>query len=226
MALNDLIHLSAMKGWHKQGLSDERLKAAISIGRQYIAYWREYPDMFVDFLCGGENAKSNTLKLYYYQRVFLRAVMRHRYVYAVFPRAFSKSFLSVLALTLRCVLFPNAKLFVTTGGKEQAANITREKVDELCSLIPGLKKEIDWSRGKSKSSKDMVEYVFKNGSLLNIVAAKDSSRGGRRTGGLVEEAILIDGDMLNNVIIPSFWGVIMRIIMENGVKALQAVYLI
>ena len=43
--------------------------------------------------------------------------MRHRYVYATFPRAYSKSFLSMMALMIRCVLYPGADLFVTTGGK-------------------------------------------------------------------------------------------------------------
>ena len=32
---------------------------------------------------------------------------------------------------LRCVLFPSAHLFVTTGGKEQAAGIAKEKVEEM-----------------------------------------------------------------------------------------------
>jgi len=37
----------------------------------------------------------------------------------------------------------------------------------------------------SKKSKDDVNYVFKNGSVINILAAKESSRGQRRTGGLM-----------------------------------------
>ena len=57
--------------------------------------------------------------------------MRHRYAYATFPRAYSKSFLSVLILMIRCTLFPGSHLFVTTGGKEQAAGIAKEKVEEL-----------------------------------------------------------------------------------------------
>ena len=97
--------------------------------------------MFVEFLCGETNPEN--FHLFFYQRLFLRAVMRHRYAYATFPRAYSKSFLSVLILMLRCVLFPGAHLFVTTGGKEQAAGIAREKAEELCKLIPGLKNEID-----------------------------------------------------------------------------------
>jgi len=44
--------------------------------------------------------------------------MRYRYVYAVYPRAYSKSFLSVLVLMIRCILYPGAKLFSTAGGKE------------------------------------------------------------------------------------------------------------
>ena len=200
MALQDLMALSLSKGGKKMGLSEERIREQLPIIRQYIAYWREYPDMFVEFLCGSNPENFN---LFFYQRLFLRAVIRHRYAYATFPRAYSKSFLSVLILMLRCVLYPGAHLFVTTGGKEQAAGIAREKAEELCKLIPGLKNEIDWSRGASKASKNMVEYIFKNGSKLDIMAAQQSSRGKRATGGLMEECILIDQTLLNEVIIPT-----------------------
>ena len=50
----------------------------------------------------------------------------------------------------------------------------------------------------------MVEYLFKNGSKLDIMAAQQSSRGKRATGGLMEECILIDQTLLNEVIIPTF----------------------
>lgn len=199
MALSDLMELSLSKG-KKIGLSEERIKEQIPALRQYVSFWREYPDMFVDFLCG-DNPEN--FQLYFYQRVFLRAVMRHRYAYATFPRAYSKSFLSVLILMIRCILYPGSHLFVTTGGKEQAAGIAKEKVEELCKLIPGIKNEIDWTRGVSKSSKDNVEYIFKNKSKLDIMAARQSSRGKRATGGLVEECILVDQTMLNEVIIPT-----------------------
>ena len=201
MALADLMELSLSKDTKKVGLSEERLKAAIPVGRQYIAFWREYPDIFVEFLCGESNPEN--FHLFFYQRVFLRAVMRHRYAYATFPRAYSKSFMSVLILMIRCILYPGSHLFVTTGGKEQAAGIAKEKADELCKLIPGLKNELDWTRGKTKTSKDNIELIFKNGSKLDIMAARQSSRGKRATGGLMEECILIDQTLLNEVIIPT-----------------------
>ena len=84
MALNDLMELSFSKNNKKLGLSEERIKQQIPVLRQYVAYWREYPDMLVDFLCG---SNPENFQLYFYQRVFLRAVMRHRYAYATFPRA-------------------------------------------------------------------------------------------------------------------------------------------
>ena len=205
MALQDLLDLSDSR--KKIGLSEERVRAVISIGRQYIAYWREYPDMFIDFLQdGGDSSKERKLKFYFYQRVFLRAAMRYKYVYMVFPRAYSKSFLSVMVLMCRCVLYPRSKLFVTSGGKEQAAGIIKEKVDEICNLVPAFTRELDLRPGKTRQSKDYCIFMFKNGSYFDNIAARESSRGKRRHGGLVEECVGVDGQILSEVIIPKQWG--------------------
>jgi hypothetical protein len=48
MALADLLNLSNKN--KKIGLSEERVRAIIPAARQYIAFWREYPDIFIDFL--------------------------------------------------------------------------------------------------------------------------------------------------------------------------------
>ena len=87
MALKDLLDLSQSQGQKKIGLSEERVRQIIPAARQYIAFWREYPDLFVDFMKGPES----TFHLFFYQRVFMRAAMRHKYVYAVFPRAYENA---------------------------------------------------------------------------------------------------------------------------------------
>ena len=198
MALADLLALSEERNT-KQGISEERIIAQMDNIRTMVAFFREYPDLFVDFIKG----ENSTFHFYFYQRIFLRIVMRHRFVYATYPRAYSKSFLTMMAQMIRCILYPGAEMFVTTGGKEQAASITIAKIDEICRLIPALEHEINWDRGKTKKTKDDVEYLFKNGSKINILAARESSRGQRRTGGVMEECVLIDGDILNEVIIPT-----------------------
>ena len=199
MSLANLLELSSSKDSQKQGLSEERLKAQLPHLRNMTAFFREYPDLLVDYMKGPDS----TFQFYFYQRVFIRIVMRHRYVYATFPRAYSKSFLSMMVLMLRCILYPNAHLFVTTGGKEQAASKTVAKIEEICKLIPALENEINWERGMTKKSKDNVEYIFKNGSKIDILAARESSRGQRRTGGLMEECVLIDQTALNEIVIPT-----------------------
>ena len=203
MALQDLLELSQSKQNAKIGISEERIKAIIPVARQYIAFWREYPDLFVDFLqTGGDPEKPRNLKFFFYQRVFLRVAMRYRYVYAVYPRAYSKSFLSVLVLMIRCILYPGAKLFSTAGGKEQAAGILKEKVTEICALVPAFEREIDRRPGKTLEGKDYCKYMFKNGSYFDNVAARESSRGKRRHAGLIEECVGVDGKILQEVLIP------------------------
>lgn len=199
MSLQNLLDLASSKENQKIGVSEERLRAAMPELRKAIAFYRKYPDIFIDDIKGPDCI----FKFYFYQRVFLRIVMRHKWVYAVFPRAYSKSFLTMMSLMLKAVLYPGTQAAVTTGGKEQAASITIAKIEEICRLIPALANEIDWSRGASKKSKDNVKYIFKNGSTIDILAARESSRGQRRHSIVIEESILMDGDALNEIIIPT-----------------------
>ena len=215
MALQNLLDLSNSKEQKKIGMSEERIQNIKPILRQYIALWREYPDIFVDFLqTGGDPDKKLTFQLFYYQRVFLRIAMRYKYVYAVFPRAFSKSFLAVLILTIRAILYPGAHLFSTAGGKEQAAQILQEKMSDICAKIPALGREIDWSRGQTKVGKDYCKYIFKNGSTIENLAARESSRGRRFHAGLIEECVGVDQKILQEVIIPRSGGLVARVTSE------------
>ena len=207
MALQNLLDLSQKR--QKIGISEERIEAIKPALRQYIAFWREYPDMFIDFLQTGANTTEvpkDGLRFFFYQRVFLRVAVRYRQVYATFPRGYSKSFLAVLSLMIRCILYPGAKLFTSAGGKSQSASILKEKVDELCRLVPALAREIDRRPKKTQESKDKCIYVFKNGSYFDNVAANERARGGRRHAGVLEECVGIDGKILQEVLVPRFWG--------------------
>ena len=104
---------SASYDTKKDEISEERLRQNLDALRQRIAYYREYPDVFVDDIKGPDC----TFNFRFTQRIFLRAIMRHRYVYCVFTRGFSKSFLAIMGLILKAILFPGSKVFVKTGGK-------------------------------------------------------------------------------------------------------------
>ena len=181
-------------------LTEDIVRANKDKLRKVISFWRAYPDLMLDQIA----SPKEKFKFFIYQRIFLRMIMRHRYTYCTFPRAFSKSFLAVLCLYVRCMLYPNSKVFIVSGGKEQAAKIATEKLEEIWRFWPATKNAILTGPGlnTSKMQRDYVKIAFKNGSYLDIVAARETTRGGRRTSGLVEEAILVAGKILNEVIIP------------------------
>lgn len=214
MALKDLMAIDTQKNsFKKEGISEERLLKILDDLRNLIAFFRLYPDLFIDFVKGPDCK----FEFHLYQRVVLRAAARHKHFYGCFPRGFSKSFLCIMQLMDDCILYPGADMFVTSGGKEQAASITLQKVEEICRLIPSLINELDLERGRTKINKDNIAYKFKNGSKLGNLAATERTRGQRRTGGLMEEVILIDQTMLQEVIIPVT--VAAERILPNGEKA-------
>lgn len=186
-------------------ITEERLRENLDFYRKAVAYWRLYPDRLIDFYCAQN--PDNTFHMFFYQRLFLRVIFRHKYVYATFVRAWSKSFMSVMALMLRAILYPNARLFTVAGGKEQSASILSSKILEICRLIPAMEKEIIWdTRGTketTRQTKDSVIYTFKNGSILENVAANEKTRGRRFHSGLMEECVSIDQNVLNEIIIPT-----------------------
>lgn len=205
MSLNDLLATTGSVKKESLEITEERLLKHVKEYRELINYWRMYPDRLIDYYCS-LNPK-NTFHLFFYQRLFLRVIMRHRYVYAVFVRAWSKSFMSVMALMLKAILYPGVHLFSVAGGKEQSAQILSTKVQEICALIPSMAKEIIWdtrgTKARTSQSKDTVIYSFKNGSTLQNIVAGEKSRGLRFQGGLMEECVSIDQNILETIIIPT-----------------------
>lgn len=147
---------------------------------QIYNYWMCYPDCLVDLL----TPTSSHFKLFFYQRIFLRAIMRFGRICTIAPRAWAKSFVSILAMYLLCMMRPGIKVFICAPGKGQSAQIAREKLFELYNLFPILKKELI---GEGSYSSDYVSLKFRNGSVFDVVSALNSQRGGRRGGGILDE---------------------------------------
>lgn len=114
MSLREMLNLDTSKE-HDFEITEELLLEHIDEFRHLIAYWRLYPDRFVDYLCSLN--PDNTFHFYFFQRLTLRVIMRHKYSYAVFCRAYSKSFLSVMSLMIKAILYPGAHLFTVAEGE-------------------------------------------------------------------------------------------------------------
>lgn len=193
MALRDLLKTVSRKSNKKVEVDKKKIRANLSSYQKLISYWRIYPDKFVDYLCSLN--PENKFKLYFTQRLYLRLSMRYRNMYAVFSRGFSKSFLAVLSLMLKAILYPGANLITVAEAKNQSSMILQSKMNELCNLIPALRSEIQWDTkgqiAKTQQSKDEVSFVFKNGSIIKNLSMTPSSRGARAQGVLTEEVATI-----------------------------------
>ena len=175
-------------------LTIEKLENFKPLIEKYMSYFTAYPDLYLDLITPAESY----FVLYFYQRIFLRAALRFRYQYVTAPRAFSKSFLGILALYLRCIFLPGSKVFICAPVKEQSIKIAREKILEIWDLFPSLRQEL---LAKNFSS-DEIRLTFKNGSIFDVVSALNSQRGGRRHAGIIDEVRDHEQDMLNSVVLP------------------------
>lgn len=120
-------------------------------------------------------------------------------------RAFSKSFIAIMAIILQCIFMPGTKRFICAPAKNQSAQIAKEKIVEIYDKFPLIKNEIEENKSRNipgNFGKDSVTLNFKNGSQFDVVGARDSQRGGRRHGGLIDEIRDHDADDLNEIVIP------------------------
>ena len=175
-------------------ITQEFLEKNEDLFKQYSQYFMLYPDLFLDTIA----TKNCPIKFYYYQRILLRAMMRYRYFFGTFTRATSKSFLAIMSCYLACMFLPRSKRFVVSEFKKSSLAIVKSKLEEIWTYWPLLKSEVLTQH----MSTDYIELIFKNGSVFQILTLGASSRGQRATGGVMEEAALIDGTDLAEVIIP------------------------
>lgn len=167
-----------VKGTTVNELQLERMEPVL---QKYIRLWSVYPDLYIDLI----TPANSQFTLYFYQRLFLRACMRYRYVYVTAPRAFSKTFLAILALYLQCMFMPGKKVFICAPKKGQAVKIITEKFNEILDIFPLLRKELIGH--DFQHSADYAKALFRNHSVFDVVVALDSQRGGRRHAGLIDE---------------------------------------
>lgn len=175
-------------------LTEKYLEKHEQLFQDYSRYFMLYPDLFLDTI----RSVNCPIRFYYYQRILLRAMMRFRYFYGTFTRATSKSFLAIISQYLACIFLPRSKRFVVSQFKKASLSITKQKLEEIWTYWPLLKAEVL----SDHMSSDYIELIFKNGSTFQILTLSASSRGQRASGGLIEEAALIDGETLADVIIP------------------------
>ena len=184
-------------------LTREYLNDNQELFTKYLNLWILYPDLFLDAIQDSKDAVNFHLKPF--QRISLRASMRYRYHFWTATRATSKSFTAYLSALVRAVLLPNSTLMIVSDTKGTVIKIAEAKFEEIFRHWPLLRNELKTRQddGKTgiKSSSNYYEIYLKNGSMISVIS-KDTSRGLRATGAILEECALIDEVPFNEVIWP------------------------
>ena len=182
-------------------LNEDYLKEHFDEIGEMFSIFTAYPDIYLDLI----KPQDSNFELFFYQRITLRAVMRYKDIFITAPRAFSKSFITILGLILQCVFIPGTKRFICAPNKNQSAQIAKEKIVEIYDHWPLLRKEViggEISDTPGNFGKDYVTLKFRNGSQFDVVGALDSQRGGRRHGGLIDEIRDHEEQPINEIVLP------------------------
>ena len=181
-------------------ITEDWLKRNEELLYDYWNIFAAYPDLYLDTIL----PEGSNFTLFPFQRVFLRCCMRYTNIYITAARATSKTFLSILAKYLQCIISPGHVGSIVAPAKSQAAKITKQKINEIWRIWPLLKNELEPYNGDvhANFSKDYAELFFKNGSRLTVVAALDSDRGIRTHATLLDEVRDADGDAISEIILP------------------------
>ena len=160
----------------------------------FCSFARWYPDLFLDLI----KPQKGGLHLHLDQRIYLRCMLRFTSFYGVFPRGYGKTFDEVLASMLACVFFPEISISLSAQTKENAADLLKDKYNEIIRFYPMLKNEIE----EANFAKGDALIVFKNGARLDNLANSQTSKGQRRKRMNMEESALIDNDTFLDALLP------------------------
>jgi len=161
---------------------------------EFISFCRFYPDLFIDLI----TPESGSIHLDMDQRIFMRSVLRFYSTYGVFSRGYSKTMLEVLCMELVAIFYPNIHVALTAQTKENAASILKEKHLELMKFYPLLKNEVV----STKFNKNTAEIEFTNGSVIDILANAQTSKGQRRARINIEESALLKSELFEDALAP------------------------
>ena len=160
----------------------------------FVSWARFYPDLWLDLI----KPQKGGIKLHSDQRTFMRVAMRFLSMYGVYPRGWGKTFNEEIVMFIACVFFPGIEFALTAQTKENAAELLKDKYNDILKKYPWFKNEIY----DAHFSKSDAEIKFVNDSRIDVLANSSTSKGQRRNVIMIEESALIDDFTFQDSLFP------------------------
>lgn len=154
----------------------------------WTSYYRLYPHLFVKEYLG--------INLKLFQSFLIYMMMNSTYFTFIAARGLGKTFLTAIYAIVRAILFPDSLVVISSATKTQAMEMFL-KIEGIYNASENFRRECIRPPTKTEN---MPRIIFKNGSLIRVVANSDNARGGRANVLILDESGRMDSDMIASVL--------------------------
>jgi hypothetical protein len=154
----------------------------------WCSYYRANPHRFCkDFL-------NIDLKLF--QKILLFMMNYSTNFMYLASRGQGKTFLVSIFCVVRCILYPETRICVTSKTRPQGAEVVDKIVTILMPKSANLRMEIKEVINNQTNSR----ITFRNGSVITVITANESARHNRSNIIVIDEFRMVDLNIINTVI--------------------------
>ncbi|MDP4224805.1 MAG: terminase family protein [Bacteroidota bacterium] len=162
----------------------------MKLSKEKIEWLRQHPCKAAEILL--------SVKLTWYQRIFLRTAWFTPNVCLVASRGLGKTFCAAVLMLLQCLLYRKMTWAVVAGSYIQSLE-TFVKIKQIYYDSPLLQQE---TLGPPKESKDSAVLEFRNGSRIEAFPLISRRRGKRFVSAFIDEYREIDEELERTVLQP------------------------
>lgn len=158
--------------------------------KKWIVFFRYNPHRFIEMYFG--------IKLHPYQWLDMYAMGNNIKYAGIKSRGTAKTWEAGVYACAHAVLYPNSQITVVAETKKQAGLIVDKKIRPLAEKYVNLGREIK----NIKANNNDWEIEFFNGSIIFVVALKESARGNRSNLIIYEEFRRLNKEKIDAIIKP------------------------
>lgn len=164
----------------------EKIQAGL---QKWTAFYRANPHRFgIDYL--------GMTWMVTFQQILINVFFMFNYTMVIASRGMGKSQIVAAALCIYCILYPGTQVVIAAGVRSQSLNVLNKIIDEFYPKSQNLQNEI----ASFKIVPSEAYIKFKNGSIIKVVTAKDSSRSARAHLVIVDEFVQVKETIINTVL--------------------------
>lgn len=170
------------------GVTDDKYERVISGIGDWASFYRANPNRFVRDYFG--------IKLKRFQEIMLCEMFDSPSVFFLGCRGISKTWLTALYASTRCVLYPGTSCVVASATRKQAGELVGKIEKIFMPNYPMFALEVE---SITRNQYDTT-VKFRNGSIITVCTANENARGARCNILIIDEARLVKKSIIDSVL--------------------------